>query len=334
MKEIRKIAVIGAGAMGCLYGGKLSAVADCAVCLIDVWQDHVNAINRDGLWMEEAAIAALAGEQGGASAQNFRRLRAVSDAAEAETADLAILFVKSTKTAEAIVAAQTVVGRDTIALTLQNGLGNAELIAAAMNPANVIAGTTAHGALMLGPGRMRHTGVGPTVIGELDGADSERIRAIQRLFAKAGLETRLSQNIQGLIWDKLLVNIGINALTALTGLRNGQVLDYPETEAILEAAVTEAFAIATAKGIQLSEANPVAHCKAVAKATAANKSSMLQDMERGRKTEIDMINGAIVREGVAVNIPTPVNEMLTNLIRFFERQSAGQKGTESRPDMV
>ncbi|MDF3001235.1 MAG: panE, partial [Bacillota bacterium] len=229
------------------------------------------------------------------------------------------VFVKSTLTSMAVKSNKAVFGPQTIALTLQNGLGNIDLIRAEIGEQNVIAGTTAHGATMLGPGAMRHAGSGKTIIGELDGKQTERIQRIAALFTEAGLETDISDNVLGLVWDKLMVNVGINALTGITKLHNGELLDHPEIEALLEAAVSEAYAVAEAKGICLSFQDPVGHTKDVCKATAANKSSMLQDILNHKTTEIDMINGAIVREGASAGIPTPVNHVLTNLIRFMQK---------------
>lgn len=303
-----KIVIIGAGAMGCLYGGKLSAVPGNEVYLLDVWKDHIDAINQTGLMMEEK------------ESELVYSVKAETDATKVGICDLAIIFVKSTLTDVAVRSNRAVFGPETVTLTLQNGLGNLELIAQEIGRENLLAGTTAHGALMLGPGRMRHTGFGKTVIGEIDGKKTERVARIVEAMEKAGLETDLSENVLGLVWDKLLVNVGINAITGITKLQNGQLVEYPEINDILERAVEEAVAVAKAKGIKLSFPDPVAHTRDVCVATAANKSSMLQDILNGKRTEIDMINGAIVREGKMVNIETPVNVVLTNLIRFMERQ--------------
>lgn len=303
-----KIAIIGAGAMGCLYGAKLSSVPDNEVFLIDVWKDHIDAINEKGLMMEE----------NGQFVQ-YDRVKGVMDANQAGPCDLAIVFVKSTLTSMAVKSNKAVFGPETVALTLQNGLGNIDLIRDEIGDTNVIAGTTAHGATMLEPGKMRHAGSGKTIIGELDGNRSERIEKIASTLEQAGLLTDISDNVLGLVWDKLMVNVGINALTGITKLHNGELLDHPEIEALLEAAVTEAHAVAEAKRIRLGFQDPVGHTKEVCVATAANKSSMLQDILNHKQTEIDMINGAIVREGAQAGIETPVNFVLTSLIKFMQK---------------
>lgn len=304
-----KIAIIGAGAMGCLYGAKLSTLKENQVFLLDVWQEHLDAINRDGVQMEE---------DGGF--QTFRNVKAFGDADQVGPVDLAIVFVKSTMTKEAMKANQPLLGQNTAILTLQNGLGNVDAICEVVPSNHVLAGTTAHGATMLGPGKMRHAGKGKTVIGELSGQQTSRVNEIARLFTEAGLDTETSDNAIGLIWGKLLSNVGLNAITAITGLLNGQILDYPETEELMTLAVLEAKAVADAKGVRLSYEDAVEHTRALCKATAPNRSSMLQDVTNGRKTEIDMINGAIVREGRALGIATPINLALTNLIKTIEQK--------------
>ena len=303
-----KIAIIGAGAMGCLYGAKLSESPENEVILIDIWKEHIEAINGNGLIMEED------GKQ-----LHYTRLTGTEDAAEAGVCDLAIIFVKSTQTKVGVRNNLAVFGPDTIALTLQNGLGNIEIISDEIGSGNVICGTTAHGATMLGPGRMLHAGSGKTIIGELRGISTNRIRNVVDIFTKSGLDTENSNNVLGLIWDKLLVNVGINALTAITGLYNGKLLDYPEIEMLLESAVHEAHLVAEAKGIKLGYPDPVCHTKEICNATAANKSSMLQDILNKKQTEIDMINGMIVQEGSTLGINTPINMALTNLVQFIQR---------------
>ena len=304
-----KIAVLGAGAMGSLYGAKLSANGKNEVHLIDVWKEHIDAVNSNGLQMEEGDDVLL-----------YENLKGHTSSEETGVCDLVIVFVKSTVTKTAVESNAAVFGPDTVALTLQNGLGNIEQISSVIGAERVIAGTTAHGATMLSPGKIRHAGKGKTIIGELGGHESDRIRKMAAVLEDAGMETVISGNVLGRVWDKLLVNVGINALTGITKLYNGQLLDYPEIEELLEKAVSEGVAVARAKGIRLGFDDPVAHTKDLCRATAANKSSMLQDILNGRQTEIDRMNGAIVREGKALGIETPVNLALTNLITYLSRK--------------
>jgi 2-dehydropantoate 2-reductase len=304
-----KIAIVGAGAMGCLYGARLSTLPENDIYLLDVWQEHLDAINQYGVQMEEDG-----------SFQTYDNLKACRHAYEIGPVDLAVIFVKSTMTKQAMVDNKALLKESTMVLTLQNGLGNVDAICEVVPQNHVLAGTTAHGATMLGPGRMKHAGTGKTVIGELSGEVSDRVKGIAEMFNRACLLTETSDNAIGLIWGKLLSNVGLNAITAITGLLNGQILDFPETEELMTLAVLEAKAVADAKGIRLSYDDAVEHTRALCKATAPNRSSMLQDISNGRKTEIDMINGAIVREGRALGIPTPINLALTNLIKTLEQK--------------
>lgn len=303
-----KIVVIGAGAMGSIYGGAL-AEAGNEVYFLDVYKEHVDAINKDGLWIE------------GCGKDRFiKNIKATSNPNEVGVVDLAIVFVKSTITDTAIEQNKAVIGDNTVVLTLQNGLGNIEKLKTVVKEEQIIAGTTAHGSNMLGPGKIRHAGHGTTVIGELNGVVTERIKVISQLFEEAHLEpVMISKNVMGLIWDKLLVNVGVNPLTAITGLRNGQLLDYAETEWIGSEAVSEGMKVAEAMGIKLETPDAVAHFKEVCIGTGPNISSMLADVNNKRKTEISNINGAIVKEAEKYNIETPINKVLTNLVLLKEK---------------
>lgn len=301
-----KVVVLGAGAMGSLYGGLLADSGN-EVWLLDVWKEHVDTINEKGLTIEEKGIYRM-----------IKNIRATTDPGDIGTADLLIVFVKSTVTKKAVRDAISLVGDGTAVLTLQNGLGNIEKIEEVVGKGKVMGGVTSHGSTLLGPGRIRHAGEGDTYIGELDGRISERLQRIVEAFNKAGIRSEVSDDILSLIWGKLLVNVGINALTAITGLRNGQLIEYSGTEEILELAVKEALDVASARDIRIQYQDPIGHVKDVCRLTAQNKASMLQDMLNKRKTEIDMINGAIVREGENAGIPTPVNKVLTNLISVMQ----------------
>jgi 2-dehydropantoate 2-reductase len=302
-----KIAVLGAGAMGALFGGML-AEAGHEVWLVDVWQEHIEAIGREGLHVE-----------GTDGERTIRNLEATSRPEDAGPAELVVVFVKSTVTGAAVADARALFGPKTLALTLQNGLGNVEKMASVIGSEQIVAGVTTYGANVLGPGRIRHAGTGPTTIGELDGSLSLRIQGVAEVLNSSGIKTHVSDNVLGLIWGKLMVSVGLNPLTALTGLRNGELLHFPETEEIMEMAVHEAAAVARSKGIRLPYDDPVEHAKAVSRATGENRSSMLQDVSSKRRTEIDMISGAIVREGRALGIDTPVNLVLLNLVRMMEK---------------
>jgi 2-dehydropantoate 2-reductase len=302
-----KIVMLGAGAMGGLFGG-LCAEAGHDVWLLEIRPDIVRAVNARGLWLK-----GLSGDR------NIKQIVATDSADRIGPAEIVFVFVKATATEAAVSQALALFNRKTIVVTLQNGLGNVEKIAAHVPTKRIIAGATTHGATLVAPGRIRHAGSGATIIGRPDGKIDAHLTRLAELLNQAGIETTVSPNISGVIWDKLLVNVGVNALTALTRLRNGQLLDFPETAEIMDLAVQEALLVARAKGIELLHADPVAHTRTVCELTTANQSSMLQDILHHRLTEIDVINGAIVREGQKFGIPTPVNTVLANLIAVIEK---------------
>jgi 2-dehydropantoate 2-reductase len=300
-----KIAILGAGAMGSLFGAKLSRLAD--VWLVDPWAAHVQAMQREGLRLDE-----LDG-----SSSLVRVQATMNPAAVGGGVDLAIVFVKSHQTGEAAGWAGPLLRPDGLALTLQNGLGNLERMAEALGPGRAVQGVTAHGATLVEPGHVRHAGQGATHIAAqpaLAGPLSE----IAALFQRAGFETHLSDSLDALLWGKLVVNVGINALTAILRVRNGRLAEVEPARELMMAAVDEAVRVVEAKGIRLPYDDPRERVKAVAVATGPNRSSMLSDVQRCVPTEIDVINGAIVREGAKLGIPTPVNQTLVRLIQAME----------------
>jgi 2-dehydropantoate 2-reductase len=301
-----KTVIMGAGAMGGLFGGLLAFSGE-EVWLVDVQKEQVDVIRSVGLTLEEGDKLQIIG------------VNATRDVASLGKADLVIFFVKTYHTEQAVSDALTLEKEDTIFLTLQNGLGNEEILCKRINREKVMLGVTGQGATFLGPGHVRHAGRGKTFIGELDQGVSDRAVQVAKMFREADIDTEVSANIHDLIWDKLLVNVGINALTALTELKNGQLLDYPETLRIMEALVSEAAEVARQKGIRI-EGNPIEKVKAVAEATKGNRSSMGQDVDFRRKTEIDAINGAVVREAKRLGLPAPYNEVVTDLIKMIEKK--------------
>ena len=301
-----KIAVIGAGAMGSLFGAYL-AKAGAAVTVVDVWPEHVAAIRGQGLTLSEAA------------GDEVVRLDAALGTGGMEPVDLVILFVKSAATQAAATDAAALLRPGGRVLTLQNGLGNAEVIAEIVGAERVLAGTTAQGATLLGPGRVRHGGRGETHIGRLSGEVDAFCHEVAALLTNAGLPTVVEPDVRSLIWGKLIINTGINALTALLRLRNGQLAELDETRQLLALAVEEAVQVARAAGVRLPDENPLDKVLAVAVATGQNQSSMLQDVLRGSPTEIAVINGAIVREGERLGVATPVNRTLTLLVQALEK---------------
>jgi 2-dehydropantoate 2-reductase len=299
-----KITVVGAGAMGSLFGGLL-AESGVEVCLLDIREEHVRAINTEGLCIE----------QDGRERKVF--VKASTTAHDIQETTLVILFVKSMHTLKAAQAAKELIGETGYILTLQNGMGNVDQIAEVVAPSKIIAGTTSHGATFLGPGKIRHAGKGPTTIGFWYDGDSAVIEKVAELFNDTGIQTTVSENIREVVWDKLLVNVGINAITGLTGIKNGQLLDLPITKSLSQSAVEEAVALAKAKGISVRD-HAVEHVFSIATMTAANRSSMGQDVDHHRRTEIDAINGFVVRESQKLEMDAPVNRTLAALIETVQ----------------
>ncbi len=298
------IAVIGAGAMGSLFGALLTEAGE-QVTLLDVRQDHVDAINAEGLGIEEAA------------SRRIVHIRATTDPDRITAVDLCIVFVKSGHTAAAAQTAGRLVRPSSPVLTLQNGMGNADTLADSLPIARVIAGTTAHGATFLGPGRIRHAGTGETLVGPWSTEATADAEAVAAMFNRAGIATRVVADVRRVMWAKLFVNVGINAITALTGITNGQLLDLEQTRRLASDAVQEAMAVAVSQGIAIDD-DPVQTVLRVAAATAANRSSMGQDVDNRRLTEIAAINGFIVRTARQAGLPVPVNQTLTTLVETLQ----------------
>ncbi len=295
--------VVGAGAMGCLFAARLN-LAGYEVTLLEKIPAWADQINTRGIRVE------------GVTGNYSAAVPALSER-PAVSPDVVLFCVKSNNTREAGEAVKTYLKPETLVVTLQNGVGNIETLESIFGKDQVFGGVTAEGATVLGPGHIRHAGQGETLIGprgEPGGPVENFVKALNR----AGFKTRSIENVQDLVWGKLIINVGINALTALTGLKNGRLPQCEGTRAVMEEAVREAVAVARAKEIALPYPDPVGRVMEVCEATAGNIASMLQDVLNRKMTEIDYINGAIVREGRRLGLPTPVNFTLTSLVRVIQ----------------
>lgn len=306
------IAVLGAGALGCAIGGTL-AQAGNSVVLINRNPAQVDAINARGLLMRTPD-----GEQ------VVRTVAAATSAQGLAPVELVIVLVKSFHTEVAMSSATHLVGANTTVLSLQNGLGHEDVLAGIVGREHVLAGKTYVGGVMLASGHIISGTAGKeTLIGELDGTVSERAQRIAATFNTAGLATTVSDNILGTMWDKLLINVSTGALSGITRLPYGPLYEIPEIEATAVAAVQEAMDVAAASGVKLSFTDPrEAWRKASAGLPGDFKTSMLQSLEKGSVTEIDFINGAVVRWGQRCGVPTPVNQTLVACIKGIERTLA------------
>lgn len=301
-----KIVVVGPGALGCLKAGFLKHRTKEEVWLLDKSADRSRKIADDGIKIE------------GISGNVTVRLNTTSDPKDIGIADIVIICVKSYSTEDACRSIKDIVGENTCVLTLQNGIGNIQVLNDHFGPDRVIAGITNHGATLLGTGHIRYAGRGDVIIGKSDGKLSGMLKNIGAVLTKAGFETKVSKDIDSVIWSKLIINVGINALTAITRLNNGRLIEYEESRFLLRSAVQEAVKVVKRKRIKLAYDDPIQKVESVAKATGGNVSSMLQDILNKKRTEIDFINGAIVRQAKAFGIPTPVNEVLANIVKVIE----------------
>ena len=304
LDERLRIGIIGPGAMGCLFGGLL-ALAGHEVWLLCRQPELADWLARDGLTIERDGV------------ERWARVHATAEPRTAAPLDLALVLVKSHSTASAARTLLPALGGVTWVLTLQNGLGNVEALAEVLGRERLLAGVSSQGATLLGPGRVRHAGFGPNAITDLLGGATDRARWTADLLTAAGLETDVADDLAPLVWGKLVGNTAINPLSALTGRRNGELLDAPVAPLFDELA-RETAAVAAAAGVRLPFEDGAEHARAVARATAANRSSMLQDVEQGRRTEIGALNDAVAAEGTRLGVPTPLNRAMTALIRDLE----------------
>lgn len=294
-----RLLIVGAGAIGCLFAARLKR-AGFQITLLERVQETVDRINADGITVE------------GVSGQYRVMVPAYSGRAPHEP-DLVILCVKSYDTREASETIRAWLQPDAPILTLQNGVGNIEILQKAFGRERVLGGVTAEGATVVAPGKIRHAGQGETIVG-----GGKAAREVVSVLEKAGFNIRAVDDIHPFIWGKLMINAGINALAAITRLKNGRLPNLKGVRSIMEEAVSEAVTIIKAKNIGIPYLDPIGRVMEVCEATAGNTASMLQDVLNKKRTEIDSINGAIVREGAALGIPTPVNSTLTSLVQAIE----------------
>ena len=301
-----KIAILGAGAMGSVFGAHLTRGGN-DVTLIDVVRETVEALNARGLRLEDKTGEATTVP-----------VRAGADPREVGPPELVIVFVKCYHTEAAVRAAEPLLREDTVVLSLQNGWGNAPRIQAVAGAERVLAGVTYHSATVLGPGHVQHAGRGHTFIGELDGGMSERLARVAETFNAAGIETTASPTILREIWSKLALNVCTLPTSAMLRFYAGQLIEHEGTLSLMRALLRETVAVANAQDIGLDETERWEAITGLLSRAQGAKASMLQDVENGRLTEIDVVNGAIVEAGRRLGIPTPHNETMVWLVKSLE----------------
>ena len=292
-----KVAVVGAGAVGCYYGGML-ARAGHDVTLIGRPQ-HVEAIERQGLRLETQTF------------DERIRVSASSEGSAVRSAQLVLLCVKSTDTESAAAAIKPHLAPDALLLSLQNGVENADRLRAIL-PQDVLAAVVYIGTEMAGPGHVRHHGRGELII--------ERSRASDELaqaLIAAGVPTDISDNVRGALWAKLILNCAYNALSAITQLPYGRLVKGAGITAVMRDVVDECLAVAKADDVTIP-GDVDAAIRKIAETVPGQYSSTAQDLARGKPSEIDHLNGVIVRRGEALGVATPVNRLLHAIVKLLE----------------
>ena len=313
-----RIALLGVGAIGSLLAGAL-AEGGCDLVLY--------ARGARGSALAETGL--LWHGIDGDSEQHSAERWVVTDGEVSEPlrgcADVAILCGKSDSTAALSVAAEALLRPDGIAVSLQNGLGHAELLVGRLGRHRVLAGSTTHAAMLIGPGEVRWTGEGAIRLGSLAGSDlSAGDRRVSLLFdalEEAGLSPEQVFNAEAMLWSKLLINVAINPLASICGVRNGELLSRPDLHQQALDAMMEAATVARAEGVDLTDFEFEDELNNVLAATAENRCSMLQDVMAGRPTEIGAICGEVVKRGEEHGIPTPLNQQLLTLVRGIEHST-------------
>jgi 2-dehydropantoate 2-reductase len=304
-----KTLIIGSGAMGSLFAGKLKQ-SNFDITLFNRTNNHVNQIKEKGLRIIE---------RDGTVSQT--KIPVITEPEQLkEKYDLIIILVKTFVTGKVIEKILHTISKNTLVLTLQNGVGNLEALQRMLPNHEIAAGGTNSGAGVVENGLIAHRAWGDTFIGH-SGKQSKSLKLEKAadMFTQSGLQTYVVDDVQSIIWSKLLLNVAYNGLTAVTRLKNGEVVLIEDGQEIVRDLVEEALSVAKAQGIPLLYENPVRECIEMGLTKIGeNKSSMLTDVLNKRKTEIDVINGAIVKYGEMLSIPTPCNKMITQLIKVIE----------------
>ncbi len=309
-----KIAILGGGgAMGGIFGGWLQRAGN-DVTLIDVSQAAIEAINTSGLSIEEKD-----------GSNPTIAVNASGDPASIGPVDLIINFVKCYHTEDAVNSARPMIGENTVLLTLQNGWGNASRISGLIGEERVLVGLTYHSGTLLGPGRVKHPGIGITYVGELSGKVTPRLTAIAETLRGAGFETSISERILDEVWKKLALNVCTLPTAALLRFDAHELVAYEDAKILMALLLKEVVAVAAAQGIALDYDERWHAITSLLEKAIGGKPSMLQDVQASRRTEIEVINGAIVDAGAKAGVPTPVNQTMVHLIGALQSKYLAPK---------
>lgn len=302
--QITNVLIVGAGAMGCLFAARMASVG-LDVTLVDVDRDRLAIMAADGLVLEDDA-----GDQ-----RVFPRTALVTEFSG--SAHLILLFTKGTHSAAAVASIAHLAAGSPVVLTLQNGIGNAEIIAQAFARDRIVMGTAHVSASLALPNKVVTHGFAHVDIGGCERAADHHASEIADLLRRAGLPTTVSANVHATVWEKLAFNAALNPLAMIVNASN-RMLDNAQGRAVAHRVVAETVRVAAAKGIDLSGPEIIATVNRALSEHGHHKASMLQDREAGRATEIEFINGAVAREGARLGVETPVNDLLASIVRLIE----------------
>lgn len=301
-----RIAIIGTGAMGSVYAGLLAA-AGLDVWAIDRWAEHIDAIRREGLRVS------------GASGERVVRLPATTEPRDAAPVDLVVIATKAADVEAAARAARDILAPDGIVLTIQNGVGSAERVAAVVGTVPLLIGVVGgFGASIPAPGHVHHNGWEFVRLGEYEGGLTPRLERVGEVWRSGGFRVLLFADIHRMIWEKLICNVAFSGPCTLTGMTIGEVTADPDAWSVAAACAAEAWAVARAKGIAVEIDEPVGYVRAFGGKIPAARPSMLLDHLAGRRSEIDVLNGAIPRLAAEVGLTAPVNATVAALVRTRE----------------
>lgn len=299
-----RIAVIGAGAMGSIYGGHLSTKHE--VYLVDTNKEAVEAIRESGLEIEENGTV------------NRYHPQAVCDTASLGHMDLIILFVKALYSRNALSGNACLIGKDTYIMTLQNGSGHEDILSEFVPEEHIIIGTTEDNGAVLGKGKIRRGGKGRTNIGMLVKEENQMAGRVKEALDECGFETRIHENIQQLIWEKLLTNVSLSAVTGILQCRIGYIANNAHAFRMAEQLVREAVEVATALGLTFDEKEILEKVKETSEHSPEGITSICADLKAGRKTEVDTISGSVVRAAARCGISVPTHTFVAEMIHAME----------------
>ncbi len=304
-----KIAVIGAGAMGSIYGGHLSLQNE--VYMVDTNPEAVRIINEDGIRLEEN------GEE------HVFRPKAVTDTSGLPEMDLVILFVKALFSRAALNGNRGLIGKDTYILTLQNGSGHEHILEEFVPEERVIIGTTEDQGTILGTAHIRHGGTGGTNLGMLCPDTEGMLPKLKETLDLCGFKARIHENIQQLIWNKLFVNVALSAVTAVLNVKMGFIAEDPHAMAMSRQLLHEAVEVAHAMGLEADEAELAREIEETSRRVPEGITSICADLSAGRRTEVDTISGSVVLAGKKYGVPVPAHEFLVNMVHAMENSRKG-----------